>query len=108
MLSHDNDNMRYRWSSRPADFGIDRIAGTSVPAGNSGYIAPLPSASICIADDSRRAAMLKQLSTREMRRPDHNLRRNEEVDEEATIYDNDGSYMFDDNGLEENFDNMYI
>ena len=85
----DNDNIRFSASAEePADFEVDTLANG--PIFNKGYLRTLPTReqSGLIQNCDRRNAILSEIETRMMIRPERNLARNNELDAESD-YEND-------------------
>jgi len=104
----DNDNIKYKATCNAAELRIDPIfGGTGVSIYNRGYLAPLPPAEKEMSGEERRAAILRELTTREMKRPTTNLIRNQELDA-VSLHDKETAYEFDATNLNENFETADI
>ena len=87
----DSDNLTFEASldsNNMEEFGVESLLDG--PNGNRGYFPSLP----CRSSDanivnSRRTNMLAEIKSRDLRRPVHNLIRNQELDDES-VYEDDG------------------
>ena len=84
----NNDNLDFSNSVELGEFGVDELEDG--PNNNRGYLPTLPAQpandGLNEVEGCRRNRIVSEIIERDMRRPTHNLRRNEELDEVSVYY----------------------